>query len=134
MPAPVAPGIPDFDGDTVKADYAFTRLADHMAQHNAGWDDVDSLVIMCDDLSAVTWLLDRMGAAAALARCRVTIASDAVRIDVATTKPRTSGGNGSALLSACAGTPATRRRTPPSSFSPAPTLTPSWPLWTAATM
>ena len=81
------PGIPDFNGDTVKADYAFSRLADHMAQHNAKWDDVDRLVIMCDDLSAVTWLLDRMGAAAAPARCRLTIAGDAVRIGVADQTP-----------------------------------------------
>ena len=77
---PAPPGIPDFNGDTFKADYAFTRLADHMVQHNAGWDDVDSLVIMCDDLSAVTWLLDRMGAAAAPARCHLTIAGGTVSI------------------------------------------------------
>ena len=80
LPAPAPPGIPDFTGDTFKADYAFSLLDGHMKQHNANWDDVDSLVIMCDDLSAVTWLLDRMGAAAAPARCRVTIAGGTVSI------------------------------------------------------
>ena len=85
---PPPAGIPDYHPqETYKSDYAFRKLAEHLAMHHGEWDDLTRLSIICDDLAAVTYLLDRMGAAADPARCRVTISSDAVRCAAADQTP-----------------------------------------------